>query len=136
MSRTITIETTSGKYAGEIATIESTRLGYQDHGILTADLTLRIGTSGGVTVGGYALDTARGERSSDGRQGTAFGLDQIIWILRTVGVSKWEDLKGKQIIVLLDGAQGRAVGIASTTDESEVLDFKQHAQAWRDKENS
>lgn len=139
MTRTITIETTSGKYTGEIATIESTRLGYQEHGILTADLTLRWGASG-VSVGGYALDKPRSSDVKDhSREGTAFGLDQIIWIMRTVGVENWEDLQGKQVIVLFDGDDSptsRAVGIASTTDQYAVLDFKLHALSWKDKENA
>ena len=136
MTRTINIEHNGEAYTGEIATIESTRLGYQDHGILTADLTLRWGSSG-ISVGGYALDRPTAAHDgSRGREGTAFGLDQIIQILSTVGVSRWEDLKGKQLIVLFDGDGGWgtiAVGIASTTDEDRILIFKQHAASWKER---
>jgi hypothetical protein len=139
MTRTITIEHNGTSYGGQIGTIRSTRFGYEDHGILTADLTVEW-PGGGIGVGGYALDTPKKNADGEhvGREGTAFGLDHIVQIMRAVGVQKWEDLKGKQIMVLFEGASlwgATAKGIASVTDENAVLIFKEHADVWKEGED-
>src|SRR5690606_28267458 len=118
--RTIRIEHNGIAYGGQVGTITATRLGYQDHGILTADLTIEW-PGGGVSVGGFALDEPRDREGKDhSRKGTAYGLDHIIRIIETVGVEKWEDLKGERVIVLFEGASAwssQSVGIAHVTDE-------------------
>lgn len=135
--RSIAIEHNGKTYGGQIGTIRSTRLGYQDHGILTADLNVEW-AGGGVSVGGFVLDKPRDRDASDyTREGTAYGLDQIIRILETVGVERWEDLKGQQIIVLFEGKSvwgSQAVGLAATTDDEKVLVLREHAEAWKAKE--
>ena len=135
--RSIAIEHNGKTYGGQIGTIKSTRLGYQDHGILTADLNVEW-AGGGVSVGGFVLDKPRDRDASDyTREGTAYGLDQIIRILETVGVERWEDLKGQQIIVLFEGESvwgSQAVGLAATTDDEKVLVLREHAEAWKAKE--
>lgn len=81
------------------ALIEGTSLGYEDHGILTCSLHLTYGGSG-QSFGGYALDTWRGPRNSEGRRvGTAYGTEFIARVLATVGVMSWEHLKGKYVRV-------------------------------------
>ena len=78
------------------ARIERTSLGIEDHGILTAVLGLDYGGVG-QGFGGYSLDNWSNE---DGRRvGTAYGMEFVSRILKTVGVEKWEDLKGKHIRV-------------------------------------
>lgn len=137
-TRTITIEHNGREYLGQIMAIKSTRLGYEDHGILTAMLDLRDGSSG-VGVGGYCLDTPvrdENDRSTGERRGTAYGLDHIAAIMRTVGVSTWEKLPGQHVIVLYEGAAGwggASVGIASLTGDR-VLILKDHAEEWRARE--
>lgn len=127
MSKTITVEHNGKTYEGQIGTIRSTSLGYEDHGILTANLDVRF-ASGGVGVGGYCLDIIQ-----DGqRVGTAYGLDHIIRIIETAGVSSWEKLPGTQIIVLFAGHAGlggRSIGFASTV-EDRVLIFEEHSAEW------
>lgn len=123
-NRKVTVEHFGVEYTGELATIKSTMLGYEDHGVFSAYLECEW-AGAGVSVGGYFLDTV----TDVGRVGTAFGLDQIIQILRTVGVGKWEALKGHPLIVLF--ADGRAVGIAGTTNDK-VLIFQEHADKWHD----
>jgi hypothetical protein len=131
MSKTITVEHNGKTYEGQIGTIRSTSPGYEDHGILTVNLDVLFPT-GGVGVGGYCLDmNDKGERV-----GTAYGLDHIIRILETAGVSRWEKLPGTQIIVLFAdhaGWGGRSVGFASTTDDK-VLILEEHAVAWKTRE--
>ena len=71
--------------------IESTMLGYEDHGILTCFLRLAFNGSG-QGFGGYALD---GKPGDDGvRRGTAFGTEFIAQVMRTLEVDSWEKLPG------------------------------------------
>lgn len=130
--RTITVEHGGKTYAGEIMRIAGTSLGYEDHGILSAFLHCE-SNGGGIGVGGYALDTA--ESLTSDRRGTAFGLDHVIQIMRTVGVSSWEKLVGQDVIILYAGSSGwggRSVGIASLLGD-EVLIFEDHAKSFRPK---
>lgn len=135
VTRSITIDNGGVEYGGQIGTITSTRLGWEDRGILTANLVIEW-PGGGVSVGGFSLDTPRDREAKDyERIGTAFGLDHIMWIMRTVGVEKWEALVGKQVIVLFEGKSSwgaQSVGIASTTDEKQVLVLKDHAKMWQE----
>ena len=65
------------------AIIESTMLGIEDHGIMTFFLYLQY-NSCGQGFGGYCL---KGDKS----------IEAIRKVLETVGVMKWEDLKGKYV---------------------------------------
>lgn len=73
------------------AKIESTMLGYEDHGILTCFVHLDYGGSG-QGFGGYGLDQY--DKATDKRKGSAYGIAFIKGILDTLEVEKWEDLKG------------------------------------------
>lgn len=84
----------------ETAQITHTSLGYEDHGIFTFYLTLE-GDGWGVGFGGRVLDTYN--KTLKRRVGTAYGLEQIGAILRTVGVSNWEQLKGQYVRCKTDG---------------------------------
>lgn len=132
-TRTITIRHEGKNYDGQIATIRSTSLGYEDHGIFTVMLNC-VWPGGGVGVGGFCLDESMGKDGDYKRRGTAYGLDHIIRVMETVGVSSWEQLVGKHVIVLSDeghsGWGGVSVGIAHAT-EDRVLILKEHAEAWR-----
>ena len=85
----------------ENARIKSTFLGYEDHGIFTATLTLEFdGTEQGAL--GYCLDTydkGRNDPLVRERRGTAFGMDHILQVLAVVGVRSWSELVGKHIRV-------------------------------------
>jgi hypothetical protein len=133
----IEIEHNGSTYSGQIMTIKSTSLGYEDHGILTAWLHCESERGSGVGVGGYSLDTA--EKDDDGkflrRVGTQYGLDHLIAIMRTVGVESWEKLTGAQVVVLSSGRGGwgsQSVGIAGLQN-NQVMILKEHAEQWRGK---
>ena len=83
---------------GRIARIESTSLGFEDHGILTAWLHVTYGGSS-QGIGGFALTHSAGSF--------------IRGVLRACGVDKWEKLVGRTIYVLREDTsfQARAVGI-------------------------
>jgi hypothetical protein len=137
MSRNITVDHKGTTYAGEIMRIESTRFGYEDHGILTVMLDCR-SEGGGVGVGGFCLDQPVPDDPKHRRQGTAYGLDHLIRIIETVGVSSWEKLVGQHVIVLSEGSGGwgsRSLGIASLTGDR-VLILQDHAEEWEARESA
>lgn len=122
--------------------IRSTRLGKEDHGILTAMLDCQ-GDGVGVGLGGYGLDAPVRDEEGNflGRVPTAYGFDHLIQIMNTAGVSKWEDLPGTDILALFEFLEGgglgsAAVGMAHLSKEDKVLIFKEHADAWREKEEA
>lgn len=78
------------------AKITGTMLGYENHGIMTCVLWLDCGGVG-QKFGGYALDSVDNETKI--RSGTKYGMDFIVAILETLGMEKWEDLKGTNIRV-------------------------------------
>lgn len=136
MSVTISIEHDGVPYKAHVATIRSTRLGWQDHGIFTADVQLEW-DGGGVSVGGYSLDTPEKDAAGKhlGRVGTAFGLDQVMQIVKIVGVENWESLKGKQVYVLFapDGGWGSTAAGLANLSSGKALILKEHSEAWREK---
>lgn len=80
------------------ARIESTMLGIEDHGIMTFMITLKYGDSSSCQgYGGYAFDSYNKETKK--RVGSAFGIEAIRSLLEAVGVTNWEDLKGKYVRV-------------------------------------
>jgi len=89
------------------AIIESTMLGYEDHGMLTCFLNLK--QQGlGQGFGGYRLDSSKGWSL-----GTDFWVKRI---LQVTGVGKWEDLKGTYVRV--EGEDfGVIKGIGHITDD-------------------
>lgn len=75
------------------AKITSTKLGYEDHGILTFMIYVETDYYS-VGIGGYALDR------KDRKDATVYNRktgELIAHILNTVEVENWEDLKGKYI---------------------------------------
>jgi hypothetical protein len=133
MKLTITIEHNGTQYRGQIATIKSTHLGDEDHGILTTMIHLAW-DGAGVGFGGYCLDAPRKDDSGKflGRVGTAYGLDHLMRIMETVGVDGWEHLPGRQVIALFDDANtwgAKVKGIAGMTT-GKVFIPEEHAAEW------
>lgn len=124
----ITIEHNGRTYNGAVMRITRTHLGDEDHGIVTAYLHCE-GNSGGISVGGYTLDTPVKEAGKFvGRIGTAYGLDHLMRLMETVGVDRWEKLPGQSVIVLYEGSAGwggTSVGIAGLLNDK-VLILKEH----------
>lgn len=84
----------------ENAKITGTKISMEDHGCLTFDLVVE-GKGWGCCIGGYAI--GHGYLNSDYWDATGAGLVAMMKIMNTVGVSKWEDLKGKHIRVESEG---------------------------------
>lgn len=84
------------------AIIKGTVLGYGDYGVLTCYLMLEQ-DSINQSFGGWTLDNRPAKDSSGhysgNRQPSVLAGFWIKRILETVGVEKWEDLKGKYVRV-------------------------------------
>ena len=88
------------------AMIESTMLGIEDHGILTATLTLDYGGSGqGFGLYGFDHTKRNGEPCA-----TSFAARFIREVLETVGVDEWEKLPGQRIRVIATDSKVEAIG--------------------------
>lgn len=120
------------RYSASVMTIESTRLGLEDHGIMSAMLHCK-GNGGGTGVGGYGLDTF--DKEKDRRVGHAFGLEWLMRVMSTVGVEQWEKLPGSRVLVLYPYSDRHlfwgqvAVGIANV-DTGKALIFKELSAEW------
>lgn len=97
-----------------IAKITATSLGYEDHGIFTAQVFVDYGGSG-QGIGGYCLDEPfhNDEGKFLGRRGTAYGLEWVARFLKACGVDSWEKLVGRTIYVLTedDSWNARVIGV-------------------------
>ena len=107
----------------ENAKIVNTMLGYEGHGIETFSLELELET-GSISYGGYVLGSP-GENHK--RIGTAFGMTAIFELMNVVGVSCWEQLKGKYCRVELESKYGPVKRIGNLLknewyDLSEILE--------------
>ena len=93
--------TTSG-YRIENALITNVDLSMADHGCLTLAMTLE-GSGWGVVYGGYCLGKGYLGADDDFFDGSAAGMEYLIRIMDTVGVEKFQDLKGKYVRVANKG---------------------------------
>lgn len=127
----ITVQHNGTTYYGTVMRVKSTHLGGEDHGIFTAYLHCE-GRGTGVGLGGRGMDSY--DKETKKRVGTAYGLDLIAQMIRTVGVSAWEKIPGNDVIVLHKERSmlgSIPAGFADITAER-VLIFEDHANLFRD----
>lgn len=96
------------------ASIISTMLGWEDHGILTCWISLDYG-GGGQGFGGYGLDEPKFENGNRngkflGRTGTDYGMQFVEGVMKSIGTESWEKLKGMHCRVEI-GEDGRITKI-------------------------
>ena len=89
-------------YRIENALITNVDLSMADHGCLTLAMTLD-GGGWGVVYGGYCLGKGYLGADDDFFDGSAAGMEYIMRIMDTVGVEKFQDLKGKYVRVATEG---------------------------------
>lgn len=89
-------------YEIENALIENVDLSMTDYGCLTLWITLK-GAGWGVNYGGYCLGKGYLGAKDDFFEGSAAGMEYLIRIMDTVGVERFQDLKGKYVRVALTG---------------------------------
>lgn len=109
-----------------IAKIESTSLGYEDHGIFTAVLRLNYGASA-QGAGLFSLDYRDAE--TDERKETDPGCVHrfITGCLSACGVSEWEKIRGRTVIAICEeGWNGRVIGLKPLpTERGETFMFSE-----------
>lgn len=93
---------TEAGYSIENALITNVDLNMADHGCLTLAMTLE-GSGWGVVYGGYCLGKGYLGADDDFFDGSAAGMEYLIRIMDTVGVEKFQDLKGKYVRVATKG---------------------------------
>jgi hypothetical protein len=76
------------------ALIKNVSISMADHGVLTFYLTLD-GDGWGTNLGGYAI--GKGYLGAKEFKGDSAGIECLMRIMDTVGVHRWEDLKGKYV---------------------------------------
>lgn len=107
-------------YVRAIGKIRETFLGFQDHGILTAWLTIEDGlyTQGTPAMMGFEEPKPGMDyKDPKNRQGSAFGMEFVRRIIKAVGVEKWEDLMGRTIVILRDTSDRNIMGIENLPTE-------------------
>lgn len=98
----------------ENAIIESTFLGYEDHGILTFMIGLK-GAGFGIGFGNVALD--QWSEKEGRRVAHPKSMDCIAQILEVVGVDRWEDLKGKHVRIASNGLGSTVTRIGNIIED-------------------
>lgn len=93
---------TESGYSIKNALIKNIDLSMTDHGCLTLAMTLE-GGGWGVVYGGYCLGKGYLGADDDFFDGNAAGMEYLMRIMDTVGVEKFQDLKGKYVRVALKG---------------------------------
>ena len=78
----------------ENAKITNVSLTMEDHGCLTFWITVE-STGWGCNIGGYCI--GKGYLGASEFNGYGPGLEAMMRVMDTVGVSKWEDLKGEYV---------------------------------------
>ena len=93
---------TEAGYSIENALITNIDLSMADHGCLTLAMTLE-GSGWGAVYGGYCLGKGYLDADDDFFDGSAAGMEYLIRIMDTIGVEKFQDLKGKYVRVATKG---------------------------------
>ena len=93
---------TASGYSIKNALITNVDISMADHGCLTLAMTLE-GGGWGVVYGGYCLGKGYLGADDDFFNGSAAGMEYLMRIMDTVGVEKFQDLKGKYIRVATKG---------------------------------
>lgn len=87
-------------YKIQNALITNVDISMADHGCFTLSMTLE-GHGWGVVYGGYCL--GKGFLGANEFEGSAAGMEYLMRIMDTVGVEKFQDLKGKYVRVATKG---------------------------------
>lgn len=104
------------------AKITNISVSMEDHGCLTFYITLD-GGAWGCNYGGYCI--GKGYLGAKEFYSTDAGLEILMRIMDTVGVEKWEDLKGKYCRVKTEGWGGtiQAIGNILTDKWFDIKEF-------------
>jgi hypothetical protein len=107
-------------YSIENAKITSVSLNMEDHGCLTLSMCLE-GAGWGVVYGGYCL--GKGYLGAKKFTGYAKGMEAVMRIMDTVGVSNLQDMEGKYVRAALKG-WGSTVAIIGNIIKDQWFDYE------------
>ena len=87
-----------------IARVDSTYLGWEDHGLFTCVVGFDYGDGGHQTNPAPCLDTPLKDENGKffRRTGTAEGMDFIMRVMEACSVREWDNLIGRTVFVLKD----------------------------------
>lgn len=108
-------------YTIENAKITSIDLSMEDHGVLTLNMTLN-GNGWGCVYGSYVL--GKGYLGAKKFEGSVKGIEYIMRIMDTVGVSRFQDLKNRYIRVATKG-WGSIIKIIGNVIEDKWFDTEE-----------
>lgn len=88
-----------GGFEKYLGVITAAALGFEDHGILTASITLDYGGMS-QTVGGFAMSVSANHPPDEWANATPLAADFIIGVLNAVGVERWDQLVGRHVLAI------------------------------------
>ena len=106
----------------ENAKITGVSITMADHGCVTFWVYVE-GKCWGCGIGGYKVGD--GYLGADTFSGSAKGIEAMARIMDTVGVERWEDLKGKYCRVEMEGWGGTIYKIGNIIDDKKWFDLKE-----------
>ena len=92
----------------QLGKVSGVRLGMEDHGIFTCDITIDFGGTG-QGFGGYRLDTYN--KVTKKCEGSAAGLDWIMRLMACFGVSNFDHIEGRTVYAIRKEEYGNIVGL-------------------------
>lgn len=110
-------------YRIENARITAVSLNMRDHACLSLDLILE-GNGWSMVYGGYCLGHGYLGAEDEDFQGSAAGMEAIMMIMNTVGVSDLSDLKNKYIRVALGSRRSDSVKIIGNIIKDKWFDYR------------
>ena len=125
-----TFTTSDGRlFSAELGRVESTMIGIEDHGVMTARLSFGFDGTGQGT-GDYVLDGKPSEPGGDRTPHVICGA-YIAALIKVCGVDSWEQIKGRPLLVLREGKWGRILGLADPFKADNYLVFKDLIDTFR-----
>lgn len=123
------VEINNVTYWRELGKIKYTRLGSSNHGIFTFLLDFSFNGMG-QGFGTFCLD--KYNESLQEREGTAFGCDVIMNLIKFFKVESWEDIKGKEAYVLRGdkGFGGTIRGLQDKFNPENIFLMSDYIEKW------
>lgn len=110
---------------GKIENAKITRvdLSMEDHGVLVLELILE-GCGWGVTFGNRVLGKGYLDADPQKFKGSSKGIEEIMRVMDTVGVARFNDMKGKYVRVEING-WGRTITKIGHIIEDKWFDYNE-----------
>ena len=130
----LTLEHKGTAYTAIPGKIGRTNLGFHvHHRRVVAELGISLPDCGYINTADYVLDEK--VPGNPEAEGSAYGMDYIMGILRAAGCDAWEHLIGSRVLVLFATEEfGQpALGLARA-DGANAFIFREHADHWKGRE--